>query len=146
MKNIINLSLFILLLTISRVTYAQPETVQWKLLMSSQQQSIWYDDTSIDTLGNSKINIWVQQLNNPFIEIEGLHGKIYRSLTQYAIDLKVKKYGILKIVYYDSHNKKIYNFNYHIDNFADKLKYSYPASTDTVMKELISRFNIATIK
>lgn len=141
MKIFYMFSFYLIMMILSSKVFAQAEPTEWKLLMNNEQQSIWYGDKSIDTLQNSKVNVWVQQLNKPYIEIEGLHGNIYRSLTQYAVDLKLKKYGILKILYYDTHNKKIYNFNYHIDNFEDRLKYSYPAEKDTVLRELVSRLN-----
>jgi hypothetical protein len=133
-------TIFVLILVnIIGTVYAQSESSQLKPLLISEKQKIWFDEASIDTLGTGKMNIWVLQINKPPLEIDELPGKIYSSSTLYAVDMNTGNYGILKVKYYDINNKELYNFDYKIDDYPDTLKYTYPMSSLSYMRELSSK-------
>lgn len=146
MKNLFTMILFILLVITSGKISAQSDTTRWKPILVNDKQSTWYDVASIDTLQNNKVYVWVLQTHKPPLKFDGLRGDIYSSKTQYAIDFQTNKYGILKVIYYDNNNNEMYNFNYHIDKYADELKYTYPTVNYSVMKELVSILEKVNIK
>ncbi len=115
---------------------AQNGNMQWKFLTENSNQKIWYDASSLDSLPAVKINIWILQMNKQPLEFKEVPEKIYRSQIQYALDLKSDRYGILKVVYFGINNKEIYNFNYHIEDYPDSIKYTYPISDISFLKIL----------
>ncbi len=119
--------------------FAQDENMQWKLLVENGNQKIWYDATPFNSLPAEKLNIWILQMNMKPIKFEEVPERIYRSKTQYALDLKTDRYGILKVVYYGINNKEIFNFDYHIDSYPDSIKYTYPISDNSNLKLLIEK-------
>ena len=121
--------------------YAQSEYLKWKPLVINEKQRIWYDDSSIDTAQSGIFNVWILQMHKPPLEFEEMPGKIYRSKILYAVNLKTGKYGILKVIYYDVNNKEIYNFDYHIENYPDELKYTYPISDNSFMHKLAAQID-----
>jgi len=46
----------------------------------------------------------------------------------------------MKVIYYNSANKKLYNFNYPIANFPDKYKYTYPIMKDNYLYNIIKEY------
>ena len=116
--------------------FAQDENIQWKPLLENNNQKIWYDGSALNDLTTKKLDIWVLQMNKKPIEFQEVPEKIYRSKIQYALDLNTDRYGILKVVYYGINNKQIYNFDYHIENYPDSIKYTYPISDISSLKIL----------
>ncbi|MCL5028438.1 MAG: hypothetical protein M1480_05385 [Bacteroidetes bacterium] len=128
--------LLILFFLPSIYLFAQDENLQWKLLIENDNQKIWYGESTLNTLQNYKFNVWILQMHKKPIEFQEVPEKIYRSKIQYALDLRTDKYGILKVVYYGINNKEIYNFDYHIGNYPDSIKYTYPISDVSYLKIL----------
>lgn len=118
--------------------FAQTEYLKWKPLIINANQRVWYNESSEVDTANGTFNVWILQTHKPPLEFKQLPGKIYRSKTLYAVNLKSFKYGILQVIYYDVNNKEIYNFNYHIDNYPSDLKYTYPIADNSLMKRLIT--------
>jgi len=125
---------------------AQSEYLKWKPLVINQKQRIWYDASSIDTSKGTKFDVWILQMHQPPLTFNEIHGKVYRSKTQYCVDLNSGKYGILRVVYYGVTNNVLYNFDYHIDNYPDNLKYTYPIVDNNFMSKLIKKLNKPTGK
>ncbi len=137
MKSVFALILFIV--AGETALHAQSEYLKWKPLVINQTQRIWYDASSIDTVDGDKFKVWILQMYQPPLSFDGIADKIYRSRTQYGIDLNTEKYGILKVIYYGVTNNVLYNFDYHIDNYPDNLKYTYPLMENSYMKILIQK-------
>ena len=134
------------ILCCGKFIYAQSEYLKWKPLVINEKQKIWYDDSAIDTANSGIFNVWILQMHKPPLEFEEMPGKIYRSKTLYAVNLNTDKYGILKVIYYNVNNKEIYNFDYHIENYPDDLKYTYPISDNSFMHKLASQLSKANSK
>ena len=146
MKKLFTVILFFLFVIAPGKNIAQSKAIRWKPIIVNDKQNTWYDKASIDTLQDNKINVWVLQTHKPPLKFDGLRGNIYSSKTQYAIDLKSNKYGILKVIYYDNKNNEMYNFNYHIDNYANELKYTYSTVNYSIIRELVSILEKVNIK
>ncbi len=127
-------------------TFAQSETLRWKPLIINETQRIWFDAGAADTLNSGKANIWILQMHKPPLSIDAFPDKIYRSQTLYALNLDDMKYGILKVIYYGINNKELYNFDYHIDNYPDNLKYTYPVKDNPIISELVKKITHTDIK
>gem|GEM_PF-4719738 len=105
----------------------------WKSLSKNNKERIWYDETFLDNPLSNKFNIWILQMYNPSLEFQEIPERVYRSKIQYAINLKIMKYGMSKVVYYGINNKMIYNFDYHLFNYADSIKFSYPINDNPIL-------------
>ena len=140
MKSILTF-LFVAFLYFGSTAFAQTEYLKWKPLVINEKQRIWYDESSAFDSLTGTFNVWILQMHRPPLEFNELPGKIYRSQTLYGVNIKTGKYGILHVIYYDVNNKEIYNFNYHIDDYPNNLKYTYPISDNSFMNKLITLLN-----
>jgi hypothetical protein len=112
---------------------------KWKLINNSKQKC-WYDTSMIDSIKNDNFRIWIMQEHNPPLSFEEINGAIHRSKTLYNVDLKSVKYGIEKVVYYDSKNKEISSFDYNTGTFSDDVKYTYPVTEDSPVYLFIKEY------
>ncbi len=132
---------FIIFLFAVNFTAAQGKAHRWLPLQNRQAKKIWYDVSMIDNATDREtFDIWILEQHTPPLEFKEVKGKVYRSKILYSINLKTVKYGILKVVYYNSANKKIYNFNYPIANFPDQYKYTYPIMKDNYLYYIVKEF------
>lgn len=129
----------ILLICISTYSLAQNQAHRWKKL-EIPNKKIWIDEANIDTAGSDHIDIWVLEQHTPPLTFVELPGKIYRTKTLYTISLNSVKYGILQVIYYDTSSKELYNFNYHLDNYPDEMKYSYPVIEKSFLHEVLKEY------
>lgn len=132
-------ALFIICLFLNFKTLAQNNNQQWELLSNEGKEKIWYDESSLDTLRSPKFNVWILEMYNPPLDFQEINSKVFRSKIQYSIDLELMKYGILKVVYFGLNNKTIYDFDYHIENYVDSLKYTYPINDSPLMVKFINQ-------
>ncbi len=120
-------------------SFAQQELHRWKKL-DIPDKKIWYDESGLDTSNAEYIEVWVLQQHTPPLTIKELPGTIYRSKTLYVISLRTAKYGIEKVIYYDSSDKELYNFDYKITGYPDKYKYSYPVLADSFLHKILKEY------
>ena len=133
--------IFILILVGVGFTKAQNNTHRWLPLQNKQAMKIWYDAAMIDNVNDSEtFDVWILEQHTPPLRFKEIKGRVYRSKILYTINLKTVKYGIMKVVYYSSANKKLYNFNYPIANFPDKYKYTYPIMKDNYLYYIIRQY------
>ena len=118
---------------------AQETVHRWKRL-DTPGQKIWYDEANFDSANSDHLDIWVLEQHTPPLVLDELPGTIYRSKTLYTISLQNAKYGILKVIYYDSSNKELYNFNYPIASYPDEEKYTYPILEDSFLHKIIREY------
>jgi hypothetical protein len=132
---------FILILAVFSFTRAQEYAHRWLPLQNNQAMRIWYDAAMIDNAtGGDTFDIWILEQHTPPLRFKEIEGKVYRSKILYSINLKTVKYGIMKVVYYNSANKKLYSFNYPIANFPDNYKYTYPIMKDNYLYNIIKEY------
>jgi len=116
--------------------YSQDEH-KWKPVILSDDKKIWIDESSLDTVKGDKFEVWLLQMYVPTLKMEGITGDIYRAKTLYTVDLTSVKYGIKKIFYFDAYNKELFDHDYKIDGFEDKLKFTYPVLENSTMHYVI---------
>ncbi len=138
MKSNINIIL-LLLVIFSASVFAQREFHSWKKL-NVKDKKVWYDEAGLDTSNTNYIEVWVLQQFTPPLTIKELPGTIYRSKTLYTISLKTAKYGIEQVIYYDSSDKELYNFNYGIADYPDKYKFTYPVLADSFLHKILKEY------
>ena len=118
---------------------AQTEVHRWKRL-DIVDKRVWYDEANFDSAGSDHLDIWVLEQHTPPLVLDELPGIIYRSKTLYTISLQNAKYGILKVIYYDSSNKELYNFNYPIADYPDNYKFTYPVIEGSVLHKILQEY------
>ncbi len=106
--------------------YTQSENIKWEPLVINSTLRVWYNVISVDTNKGEVLNVWILQTHRPPLEFKEINHKVYRTKTEYCINFKYGKYGIKKAVYYGAKNNLLYNFDYHLENYPDSLKYTYP--------------------
>lgn len=131
--------LFLILFAYICPIKAQTTNVRWEPLLINKNKRIWYDAVSAGTVNKDILNVWILQMHHPPLEFKELDKKIYRTKTEYCINLTNEKYGIRKAEYYGSNNNLIYKFNYHLDNYPDSLKYTYPVKDNFFITLLLKK-------
>ena len=134
-------SVIIIILTVINFSSAQEASHRWLPLQNRQAKKIWYDVSMIENAtGGDTFDIWILEQHTPPLIFKEVKGKVYRSKILYSINLKTVKYGIMKVIYYNSANKKIYSFNYPIANFPDKYKYTYPIMKNNYLYYIVKEY------
>ncbi len=127
----------ILFLLLSCSSFCQMENQRWKPLDSKGKEKIWYDESFLDTLHSENFSVWILRMYNPPLEFKEIDGRIYRTKIQYAVNLKMMRYGMMKAAYFGINNKLISDFDYPINNYPDSLKYSYPVNDNQTLSKVI---------
>lgn len=140
-RKLIIIFTLILVFQISSFTQSdsQEENHSWKTLQIDNEQKVWYDLNSISTNENI-ISVWLLELHNPFISIESIKGKIYRSKTLYNINFEKLKYGIEKVVYYDVSNKELYRYDYKLANYDKEYRYTFPVMENSIISIFLEEY------
>ena len=119
--------------------FSQTELHRWKKLDISGKK-MWYDEANLDSAGTDHIDVWVLEQYTPPLVMEELSGKVYRSKTLYTISLKTAKYGIMRIIYLDSYNTELHNFDYEISDMQDQYKYIYPVIENSFLHKILRAY------
>ena len=127
----------LLFFLLSSTSFCQMENQIWKPLYNNAKEKIWYDESFLDTLHSEIFNVWILHMYNPPLVFEEINGRIYRTKIQYAVNLKMMKYGMLKAVYFGINNKMICDFDYPINSYADSLKFTYPVNDNHALTKVM---------
>lgn len=130
---------FMIFITVNCAVIAQSGVNRWQRL-NINDKKVWYDESNFDSVNDDHLDVWVLEQHTPPLVLNELPGTIYRSKTLYTINLKNAKYGIIKIIYYDSSNKELYNFNYPIENYPDNYKFTYPVLDGSVLHKILKEY------
>lgn len=131
--------IFMIFILISARGLAQSGIHHWKRL-DIVEKKVWYDEANFDTAKSGHLDIWVLEQHTPPLVLNELPGTIYRSKTLYTISLDNAKYGILKVVYYDSSNRQLYSFYYPIAGYPDEYKFTYPVLEGSVLHKILREY------
>ncbi len=135
MKHKSALIFFLMLAAITAYPQGQPH--RWKALLISESQKLWYDASQLEAVSNATFDIWVLELHQPMIEVNGVGGKIMRTKTLYQINTDIARYNIKKVVYFNAANDELASFNYNLENVDDNIKYYFPIYPDSFILKLI---------
>lgn len=109
----------------------------WKPLIITDDQRMWYDRSQLDTINSPAFDIWILEMHRPTLTLEGISDNIMRTKTLYAVDLQSYKYGLKKVVYYDPSNQVIKSFQYDTNSSTEEYKYIFPITENSFMQKLI---------
>ncbi len=109
----------------------------WKPLIIDDTQRIWYDRSQLDTINTPAFDIWILEMHRPTLSLEGISDDIMRTKTLYTVDLKAYKYGIKKVVYYDSSNQLIKSFQYDTNSITEEFKFIFPITENSFMQKVV---------
>jgi hypothetical protein len=120
--------------------FAQKEEQKWQTLFLNEEKKIWYDDAAVDSARGFEFRVWTLELHKPPLSITGINEHIYKSKTLYRINLKLLKYGIDEIEYFNSADKRIASYDYRIKGETDEYSYTYPVTESPVLFGILKRY------
>lgn len=132
--------IFITCVSIFSQSDSQEENHSWKPLVLENEEKVWYDLNSIKVTDENYISVWLLELHNPYITLEGVKGRIYRSKTYYTIDINKVRYGMEKIVYYDVSNKELYRYDYKLSNYDKEYRYTFPVMENSIISIFLEEY------
>lgn len=132
--------IFVSQLSIFTQNDSQEENHSWKPLIVDNEQKVWYDLNSIKVTDENYISVWLLELHNPYITLEGVKGRIYRSKTYYTININKVRYGMEKIVYYDVSNKELYRYDYKLSNYEKEYRYTFPVMENSIISVFLEEY------
>ncbi|NUN08086.1 MAG: hypothetical protein HUU54_02820 [Ignavibacteriaceae bacterium] len=127
----------LLMILFAGVSFAQGENHKWKILKASESQKLWYDSGQLEQVTSSVFDVWVLELHQPMLEVNGVKGKIMRTKTLYQINSEIARYNLKTVVYYNASSDELATFNYNLENLEDDIKYYFPIYPDSFILKLI---------
>jgi hypothetical protein len=118
----------------SLVTFAQKS--EYVKILGAEDLTVYLDKSSIESKDDD-IFVWVMQTHIPPLNIESVKEKIFKSRTLYVFNKKLKRYGILKIVYYNAKGDIIKEFDYSVNTDIETYKYSYPIFKNGLERKIL---------
>lgn len=130
--------IYLLAIIFSISLFAQQEEQHvWKVINADDGSKFWYDASSVDTVKGDRFNIWILETHQPPKKYDGIDGDVFRSKTQYTINLTTVKYGILKIRYYNQNNQEIFSFDYDKPIPPESIRFPYPITDNSLLFYLL---------
>ncbi|MCC6549319.1 MAG: hypothetical protein IT279_04540 [Ignavibacteriaceae bacterium] len=139
-KVLICLFLFV---TVSNL-FPQKENHKWKPLIITESQKVWVDQSQADTITAPVFDIWVLELHQPLLTVEGIKGKVMRSKSLYQVNVLEKCYNLKSVVYYNSSNTEIARFDYDLSLMNENNRFSFPVYEESVIDKIIRTIFIRT--
>lgn len=131
------LLLFCMLFIAAKFSNGQDVNNNWKPLIIDNTQRIWYDRSQLDTINYPTFDIWILEMHQPTLSLEGISENIMRTKTLYTVDLQLYKYGIKKVRYYDPSNQLIKSFQYDTNSLTEEFKFIFPITENSFMQKVI---------
>ncbi|NLH61548.1 MAG: hypothetical protein GX452_09090 [Ignavibacteriales bacterium] len=119
----------------------QKEAHQWTPLVVNDNQKVWYDYNQIKHITLPKFEIWLLEVHRSPQKIEGVVSGVMRTKTLYRINLGTMSYGIVAVAYYNINNQELKRFNYEMETYEEKYKYSYPILEKSLVGMLIKEIS-----
>jgi len=144
--SMIQKAIFLAIICINFVAYGQKEVHRWTPLVVNDDQKVWYDYNQIEYITLPKFEIWLLEVHQTPIKIEGVVSGVLRTKTLYGINLETMSYGIISVVYYNINNQELKRFNYGLENYEERYKYSYPILEKSIIGMLIKEISEKEVK
>ena len=129
--------IFILLLNLTSLTYSQAGTEKWLRISGDDDQITYIDIAGLSAYKGNEIFIWaLQDLNSP-ISMEEVDGDIYKVRTYYHINLELKRYGIVQIIFYDSKSNVLKQYNYGQTSDKPEFIFGYPVIPNSDIDKIV---------
>lgn len=117
--------------------FPQGENHKWKPLIITESQKIWYDEAQADTITTTMFDIWILELHQPLLTVDGLKAKVMRSKTLYQVNAEDKCYNLKSVVYYNSSNVEIARYNYDLTLLNENKRYTFPIYDDSYIDKIL---------
>lgn len=132
-----------LFVTVSNL-FPQKENHKWKPLIITESQKVWIDQSQTDTISSPVFDVWVLELHQPLITIDGIKGKIMRSKSLYQVNVLEKCYNLKAVVYYNAANVEVARFSYDLSLMNENNRFSFPVYDDSIIDKVIRLIFIPT--
>lgn len=124
--------------------FPQKENHKWKPLIITESQKVWVDQSQADTITSPVFEIWVLELHQPLLTVEGIKGKVMRSKSLYQVNVLEKCYNLKSVVYYNAANAEIARFDYDLSLMNENNRFSFPVYEDSPIDKIIRSIFIKT--
>ncbi|MEI7811320.1 MAG: hypothetical protein WCJ01_02720 [Ignavibacteria bacterium] len=131
---ILYLTDFVLLST----AFAQnPVRTPWVAVRNRNNLNVRIDISTLRNIRNDDILVWSLETHKEPIVIDDISKRVFRTKTRFLINKALLKYSILEVVYYDSLNAVIKNFNYSNSVKMTPGTYSYPVLKNNIVEDIL---------
>lgn len=117
--------------------FPQSENHKWKPLIITESQKIWYDESQTDTIKSSMFDVWVLELHQPLLSVDGIKSKVMRSKTLYQVNAEDKCYNLKAVVYYNASNVEVARYNYDLTLLNENKRYTFPVYDDSYIDKIL---------
>lgn len=135
MKKTVLLICFLLLIS-GIITMAQTKE-QWSPVKTKSGSFL---EINLSDLGDGKpddIFVWAQENHINPLKLDNVEEPVYKTRTYYLINKKLMRYSILEIIYYNSRNSIIRDYNYRRNTEVTSFKYNYPVLADSEVEAIL---------
>lgn len=146
-KGILSIALIIMIVTVFSVQslwaqkYKDEKLSVWKELHTGGGLNCWYDSSSLSDNGNGIFEVWIVELHNPAIRLEGISGAIYRTKTHLTINRSTKKYGILQAVFIGFNSNILETVDYKLESNSEEFKHYLPIMPNTHIEKILEIYD-----
>ena len=134
-------AVFLTIICLNFISFGQKEVHRWTPLVVNDNQKVWYDYNQIQYITLPKFEIWLLEVHQTPLKIEGVVTGVMRTKTLYGINLETMSYGIMAVAYYNINNQEIKRFDYGLENYDEKYKYSYPILEKSLIGMLVKEIS-----
>lgn len=119
--------------------FGQNQQSPWIKVENKNEQNLRIDVSTIKSVNDSDLYVWALEVHKSPIHIDSVAGKVFKTKTYYLINKPLMKYSILSIMFYDSLNILIKEFNYRRGSNYGVLKYNYPVIPNSPIEAIIKK-------
>lgn len=119
----------------------QSQTVQdpWSRVENKTGQSLRIDLSTVKGTPDDDIFVWCLENHKNPIRIDSVSSSIYKTKTYYLINRNLMKYSILEVMYYDSLNTVLKDFNYRLSTKKPELRYNYTILNESPINSILNK-------
>lgn len=138
-----NLTLYLLIIILYPITAGslRSQTLQdpWSRVENKTGQNLRIDLSTIKGSPDNDIFVWCLENHIKPIRIDSVSSSIYKTKTYYLINGSLMKYSILEVMYYDSLNTVLKDFNYRLPVKKPELRYNYSILNASPINSILNK-------
>lgn len=133
------LSFIIVLLIISNSLSAQKSKAEWVPVNVQGEDKVYIDVAGLENFAGEDIYVWTLTEHSIPIVIESIKDKIYKTNTYYLFNVKLNKYSILYIIYYDESGNVLASYDYGRNTKVESYQYNYPIWENSIEEKILDK-------
>jgi hypothetical protein len=110
----------------------------WIRIYEGPVSKLSIDISKLNSFKGDVFYVWAEEEVDPPMLIESVPGKIYKYRTYYIFNKKLKKYGIVSIIYYDKMGNVLRSFNYNVNSNVEEYKFNFPILPDSDEEKILN--------